>query len=343
MADDPAAAAASDPSNTPDPAVAAAADPAAAAPPPAEPAAPNGKDVPPVAAAEPEPPAEPAAPSGWPKDWRERIATHAANGDKKAYDREMKRLERMTDPEGIYGSYREIEARLHQGGLVKVPGENATEAEIAAYRKALGVPEKPEGYLEGLKLDNDVVIGDMDKPMVEGFLEAMHQTGASPTQVKAALNWYYAGQEQAAAAMDQADNQFREESVRALKEKYGPSYERYVGAIASLFAQAPGGADFQNPESLASQIAGARLPNGRILGNDPTAVDFMISLARELNPVATVTDTVTSGGKSIDDEIGEIESFMKTNRHEYFKDNRKQARYRELLEAREKNRARNAA
>src|SRR3990167_6665836 len=55
----------------------------------------------------------------WPEDWRQKMAEHASAGDKKAFEREMLRLARISDPAGVYGSYRELDAKFSSGGLVK--------------------------------------------------------------------------------------------------------------------------------------------------------------------------------------------------------------------------------
>src|SRR3990167_7669882 len=86
--------------------------PPLAAPPPAPaPAqAPNGNGVPPAPAPAPSPAPAPqpeAAKPYWPEDWRQKMAEHASAGDKKAFEREMLRLARISDPAGVYGSYRE--------------------------------------------------------------------------------------------------------------------------------------------------------------------------------------------------------------------------------------------
>jgi hypothetical protein len=63
-------------------------------------------------------------------------------------------------------------------------------------------------------------------------------------------------------------------------------------------------------------------------------------MAREINPAATVTESAGATGKGLEDEIREIEKFMREHRAEYYKDERMQARYVELLGAREKIQAR---
>lgn len=284
------------------------------------------------------------AKSYWPDDWRQKVAEHVGAGDKKAIARELKRLERFTDPNGIYAMSRELESRFDKGGLIRIPGEGAKEEEVAAFRKALGVPEKPEDYFKDIKLENGAVIGEADKPLVDSFAEAAHKAGAPPAVVNAALNWYFAGQEKQAAELDAADDTFRREAEQALKNEFGAPYQRYVNSVASVFQSAPGGTDLQNEGSLYARLMGGRTADGKIIGNDPDMVRWLVGLAREMNPVATVTE---GGGSfvSIDAEIASIEAEMRDpqKRAAYYKDETKQARYRELLGAREKDRARKAA
>ena len=265
---------------------------------------------------------------------REEIAKHHAAGDDKAYKKELKRLERISGPEGLYGMYRELESKFTSGGLVKVPGKNAKPEEIAEFHKALGVPEKAEDYLKDLKLENGAVIGDADKPVIGAFAAEMHKAGAPPTVMKAALDWYYKNQEDAAAQLDEQDDTFRRESEKALKDELGSAFKRQTNAIATLFATAPGGTDISKDGALYARLMGGRMADGRIIGNDPDMVRFLVSLVSEINPAATVTEDASGSGQSVETEINEIEKIMRTDRRLY---NQKYAnRYAELLGAREK-------
>jgi hypothetical protein len=277
----------------------------------------------------------------WPEDWREKMAEHISAGDKKLYDKELRRLQRIADPAGVYGNYRELDSRLNGGGLVKVPGKDAKPEEIAAYHKAMGVPEKPEDYFKDIKLDNGAVIGEADKPLVDGFAQAVHKSGATPAFVNAALNWYYGHQEEQAAAMDEADDTFRRDAERVLKDEFGAAFKRKTNAIASVFATAPGGTDIANEKGLYARLMGGRTADGKLIGNDPDMVRFLVGLAQEINPAATVVEDGNQSGMSIDAEIASIEKIMRENRREY--DKKHSGRYLELLEARNKVRARERA
>jgi hypothetical protein len=276
----------------------------------------------------------------WPDDWREKLAQHMSAGDKAVYKKELARLQRIADPAGVYGMYRELEGKFTSGGLIKVPGKDAKPEDVAAFHKALGVPEKPEDYFKDIKLDNGAVIGELDKPLVQSIAGELHKVGATPAVLSTMLNWYYKQQEDQAARLDEMDDTFRRETERALKDDLGPAFKRQTNAIASLFATAPGGTDVNNESGLFSRLMAGRMADGKIIGNDPDMVRFLISLVSEVNPAATVVEDGNQTGQSIETEIAAIEKDMRENRRAYFKDEAKQARYRELISARDKIRAR---
>lgn len=294
----------------------------------------NGADLSIAAGGEVKQP-EPAKPY-WPEDWRQKAAEHASAGDKKAYERELKRLERIADPAGLYGMYREAEGKLTSGRLIPRPGKDAKPEEIAEFHKALGVPEKVEDYFKDLKLENGAVLGDQDMPVAKSFAEAVHQAGAPPQVVNKALNWYFKNQEEQAAQLDERDDTFRREAEKALKEELGPSFKRKTNAISALFDVAPGGADVKNENSLYARLMGGRMADGQIVGNDPDMVRFLVALAMDKNPSVSVVEDGDQSGKSIDSEIESIEKRMREDRPGYFKDDKMQARYRELIDVRSK-------
>lgn len=277
--------------------------------------------------------------SYWPEDWRQRAAEHISAGDEKLLKRELKRLERFTDPSGIYAMARELEGKFTSGNLIKKPGEGASEEDIAAYHKSIGVPTK-EDYFKDLKLADGSVLGDEDREMAESFIDAVLPAGMPKEAADAALNWYFQNEEEAASQLDDMDESYRIESERELKEEYGNGYRRRINNIASLFSKAPGGADVDNEGSVYARLMGGRTADGTLIGNDPDVVRFLASLAQELNPAGSVVEDADASGQSINDRIAEIEKVMREDRRTYDKDPGMQARYRELIEARDRVQAR---
>jgi hypothetical protein len=279
----------------------------------------------------------------WPEDWREKVAEHASAGDKKAYEKELRRLQNIENPASVYGQYRTMENTWASRNFIQKPGKEAKPEEVAKFYKDLGVPETPDGYFQDLKLDNGAVLGDADKPVAQSFAAALHPAGATPQVVNAALNWYLANQEKAAADLDASDDSFKREALTTLKEEFGPSFKRKTNAIASLFDVAPGGIDIKNEAALYSRLMGGRMADGKIIGDDPDMVKFLVALAMDRNPQASVVEDGDQTGRSVADEIASIEKRMREDRNGYFKDNAMQARYVELIGARERMQARKAS
>lgn len=307
-------------------------DPAPApAPAPANGSIATGADAPPAPAEKPY----------WPEDWRHKVAETASAGDKKAYEKELRRLEKLgTTPADIYSAYRAIENTWSSRNFIKKPGADAPPEELAEFHKALGVPEAPDGYFKDLKLDNGLVLGEVDKPVAEAFAQVAHKAGIPAPAFKEALGWYLKTQEEQAAALDESDDSFRRTSEQALKNEFGNAFRRYTSNIATLFATAPGGTDVNNENSVYSRIMGGRTADGKLIGNDPDVVRWLVSVANNLNPAGSVVEDAGAAGVSVEDEIASLEKRMKEDRKGYFKDDRAQARYRELLGARDKIRAR---
>lgn len=301
----------------------------------------NGVDTKPLVATGADTPPPVEEKPYWAEDWRQKVAEHISAGDKKIYDKELKRLEKMATPAEVYASYRAIENTWSSRNFVKLPGKDAKPEEIAEYHKALGVPEKPEDYLKSIKLDDGLVLGELDKPLAEDFAASVaHKAGLTPQQVSSTLNWYLKREEEQAAALDESDDEFRRVAEQTLKNELGAAYKRKTNAIGVLFNHAAGGSDIKNDNSVYARILGGRTADGKLIGNDPDVVRWLIGLANEVNPAASVVEDTDQSGKSIVDEIASLEARMKTDRKAYFKDENAQARYRELLNARDKIRAR---
>ena len=79
-----------------------------------------------------------APPATWPDDWRGRLAGKDADA--------LKRLNRFQSPEGVYKSWRSLEQRLSAGEIKSALPKDASDEQVAEWRKENGLPEKPDGY-----------------------------------------------------------------------------------------------------------------------------------------------------------------------------------------------------
>jgi hypothetical protein len=214
-------------------------------------------------------------------DWRDRIA-----GGDAAF---RKQLDRYTDEAAFGKAHREATNRLRNSSTIAKPGENATEEELAAYRKANGVPEKADDYLTNLTFTDGRVLGDADKPAFNEFARAMHAINAPQEFVNRAVQWELDRQEQLAAQTAEQDRKYREEQQDYLAEKWGADKRGNINIIAPLLEQA--GAGSVNEEgSLASLLLAGRLADGRQIGDDGRVIEFLSGLARRFNDIETLTE-----------------------------------------------------
>lgn len=269
------------------------------------------------------------AQGAWPTDWRERMASQVGGKDEKAVAKELKRLQRLTDPAALYGSYRELDSKFSEGGLVKVPGAKATDDERAAFNKALGVPERPEDYLTKLQLGDGKVLGDLDKPIAESFAKAMHPLGLTPAQMSAAVAWRLDEAEREASAQYDADESYRADAEGDLKERWGPAMDANIRAIQTVFTNAPGGADPANQEGLMARLLGGRTADGRIIGDDPDITAWLAGLALEIDPRSTLVPGDTGSAQM--GRLEEIRALRRSDPDKYNADKKMQAEELELI------------
>lgn len=304
---DPNPAPAADPALNPSPA----APPVAAAPP----AVPPNSDpaVPP-----PQDPSKPAGPT-FAATWRADIS----GGDEKA----SKLLERYATPQDFTKAYLEAVKKISSGELAKPLPKDATPEQVAEWRKGNGIPEKPEGYFE--KLPNGLVIGEDDKPLFDAVAQKLHARNVQPEVIHDLAEWYYGMQDQQIQAQQVVDGESKTKLEGALRTAWGADFKANANVYASYIAAAP--------KEVQDVLKSARDAEGNFILYRPEVVSWLTAQAREINPAGHITPSGNEGTvQSVQAEIDKIEKFMRTNRTEYNKDEKMQARARQLYEARAK-------
>ena len=264
----------------------------------------------------------------WPDDWREKMA----GTDEKF----LKRLQRMKSPLDVAQWGKSAEKQWKQGADPDPFPAEGTDEEKGTWRKTHGVPDKPEEYIKDFSLPDGLVIGEADKPYVDEFLKAAHGENRSPDVVRSDLEFYFRMRDRQIQDLMARDEQNKETAAETLKAEYGADFKKYLGAAYNLLETAP--------EGVLEAVLGARKSDGTRLGDDIQVNRWLAQIALEINPAATVVPGSGAGSLvSIDTEINEIEQLMKTDREAYWSNPSKQARYRELTDAKERLQKRSAA
>src|SRR5690606_33274637 len=95
-----------------------------------------------------------------------------------SFDQYRSMAAQFKDLPSVFKSLHDTKAALsqRQDGMVKLPGANATEEDIAAWRAATGVPESPDAY--DIKVPEKLPEGIDFKPeTLTAFREFAHKAG----------------------------------------------------------------------------------------------------------------------------------------------------------------------
>ena len=107
---------------------------------------------------------------------------------------------------------------------VTVPAEDASDEEKAAYRKAMGVPEKPTDYkLEQLELPKGATENEAFKT---AFLEEAHNRGLTQDQVAGFYKWYTAETAKTAVENLRVVKTSQADAEKELRDAWGGRYDR---------------------------------------------------------------------------------------------------------------------
>lgn len=264
----------------------------------------------------------------FPADWRKLVA-----GDNAEH---LKTLDRFQSPKALYESYNAMRTKLSSGELKPVTAypDKGTPEEQSAWRSMNGVPEKPEDYK--FQAPKGVQLSDDDKGILDNMQKAAHARNVPAAHAQAFAEWFLTEKQARVEKRVEADNSFRESSEDTMRAEWGNDFRANHGRISALLDTGPKG--------IRDLLGSARLGDGSKLGDHPDWLRFFADVSRQLIPAGVV---LPSGGgdigKSVADEIALIEKTMKTDRKTYNNDEKMQARYRELIGARDRMGAKKAA
>lgn len=247
----------------------------------------------------------------WPADWRDKFA----GGDAA----KAARLQRYASPSALADALIAAQNKIRTGEVKPVLTKDAKPEEIAAFREAHGIPEAPDKYDLG-----DLEVPEGEKPMVQKFLGAAHGVNMTPEQVRVSLAAYTEISEAARNDRAAQDNEIKTSTEDALRAEWGNDYRVNINLVTNLLDAAP--------EGLRDKLLRGRLADGTPIGSSPEALKFLVGLARERNPAGVVVPSGIATAQSVDDEIQKIEKTMRDDRPAYNRDEKMQARYRQLLE-----------
>ena len=256
---------------------------------------------------------------GWGDDWRTRLS--GGNAD------ELKRLERFQGPENIYHSYRELEKRMSAGELRTVLPKNASAEEAARWRQENGIPAKPEEYKITMPAGREPP--KEDDVFLKSFLKSAHEANYTQPQVDQAIAAFYAEVDRQTTSISEAERAAEQATEDKLRQEWGADYRTNKAMAEALLTRAPAG--------FRDRFMNGYLADHTPIKASPEAWKWLVQMEREINPAATVVPGAGGDvGKTIAAELIDLKKLMADGNSKYWKGpeaEQLQARYRQLLEA----------
>jgi len=191
-----------------------------------------------------------------------------------------------------------VDSRKLLSKAIIPPRKNAKEEDIAAYRKATGVPDRIEDYPfdvpEGV--EPELFEADVVKDRLKVVAEAAHAANVSSEGFKAIIDAYFASEVAQMEEQKKADEKFAEESVAVNKDKWGPNYDREL-------EYAKRGLEFAPDEDLEA-LREIKLADDKFLMDHPAMVRYMNKVGRAMSEDSVANVPVNAEeAQSIQNEI----------------------------------------
>lgn len=242
---------------------------------------------------------DPSTPGQFAKGWTDKLPDSLADAKPTLanYDSFEKVVKSLLDNKRA--------ATAKTDGMVRLPGPDAKPEDVAAFRKALGVPDVPDAY--GLKAPEGLPPGvEWSDDLAKGFAEQAHKAGLAAPAAQQLAEWYVAQQTAQAQAQEQEVATMRADAEKDLRSTFGKDYDAKI-ALAARTAQTAGiPADspaFHFPEVVkAFALLGSRLGEQQLVpGNNVTGMLSPASQARDIqtNPQNPFYQRYRSGDAEI--------------------------------------------
>jgi hypothetical protein len=180
--------------------------------------------------------------------------------------------------------------RQKLSGAVPLPRRNASDEDVATFRRALGVPDGPEGYIAGPPDDWSAHLqpDEAGQARLDGFLQVAHKAGLNQGQLDAVLGWYYDQVRGVDGSQRHALEEATESARAELARDWGPQYQANA-ELAVRAAEAFGG------EELVELIE-TTMVGGVKLGDHPQFVKTFAAIGRAMREAEPLIGAGGEGG-----------------------------------------------
>jgi hypothetical protein len=242
--------------------------------------------------------AEKPSAAAWPEDWRDKLA----GGD----DKLKNLLGRYTAPDAFAKAFKELRAAYDSRKPTKEEAgdlpENATDEQLAAWRKAKGVPEKPEDY--EFEVPEGKELSDGEYEILMDFAKTMHGKNMPAATVKEISSWFLEYEETVAQKNADRAYQARMDTEEKLRAEWGPDYKANVNLMSNVLQEHLG--------TKAGDFLSQQLVDGTRIGDNETFIRLMADMARKVggSTAELYTTDVHTTGTSLETRKAELMKMM---------------------------------
>ena len=209
-----------------------------------------------------------AAKGYWPEDWKARVIGEDREGAL------AKWVSRYGSVEAALKGGFEAVNKVRSGEYKKALTDGAKPEDVAEWRTANGVPEKPEDYK--IAVPDDLAPDDATKKLFQAEIDAyrpvFHELNLSQKQAEAMTAAYFADQKAVQQAKFQAAQQTMEKAKLDLAREYGRNYEPYMKMSGTFVAEQVG-------KDGADRLFNMVLADGTHLGSHPDFIRLATNAA----------------------------------------------------------------
>lgn len=165
-------------------------------------------------------------------DWYSQVSGDVGEGEKASL-RDWLKAAGVKDINGLAKVARDNQAALRASGMVKVPGEGAKAEELAAFHKAIGVPDDAKGYTIGEIKDGQGNVVELDSALLDRLALRAHAIGVPKSAYEGLVSEYVQSEIEAASLRSAEEHA---EATAKLKE-WGGQANAKIAAIDSAARQ----------------------------------------------------------------------------------------------------------
>ena len=250
--------------------------------------------------------------------WRDQIAGGLPSDQQ---DKAKKFLAARQSPYDVLRSAMSADQKISElmRDRVKIPTGDGKDdpKEVAAYRKARGVPDKATDYKVTIP-DDYGPLTSLDEGLRDEFLTEAHKRNMGQKDVDFLIQTHFAIQRTAAAAQAKRVLEAQQVAQDDLRVEYGKEYRPNVELVNRMFADGLSKYGMEDKEERLDFLS-KRFVDGTAIGEHPAFVKMMVEIARERADAGALLmgESTDGGGQDLDKREKEIMGLMHTDPKEY--------------------------